>query len=116
MIHSALESHRLLVVEDEPLITLELQNLLEWESATIFAASCVSKALQLADAHVLSVGIIDIRLGQQEADPICEALDRRQVPFVFYTGNPDPLRDRWPAAPVIGKPVLDQERTRGGPG
>ena len=53
----------------------------------------------------LSAGIIDIRLGQQEADSVCEALNRRQVPFVFYTGNPDPLHDRWPAAPVIGKPA-----------
>jgi response regulator RpfG family c-di-GMP phosphodiesterase len=106
MIHSALESHRLLIVEDEPLITIELQNLLEWESATVFAASCVSNALRLADAQALSAGIVDIRLGQQEADPICEVLDRRQIPFAFYTGNPDPLRERWPAAPVIGKPAM----------
>lgn len=37
--------------------------------------------------------------------PLSSALRQRQVPFVFYTGNPDPLHDRWPTAPVIGKPA-----------
>ena len=104
VIHPAFLGERLLIAEDEPLITIELEHLLEQEGATVFSAACVSKALQLADVPALSAGIIDIRLGAEKADPVCEALDRRQVPFVLYTGNPETAQDRWPTAPVIGKP------------
>lgn len=105
MIHPAFLGERLLIAEDEPLITIELERLLEQEGATVFSAPCVSKALHLADVPALSAGIIDIRLGAEKADPVCEALDRRQVPFILYTGNPETAQDRWPTAPIIGKPA-----------
>lgn len=105
MLQPTFTGQRFLVVEDEPLITIELRRILEGEGAMVFAAHSISKALQQADVPALSAGIIDLRLGQQEADAVCEALERRQVPFVFYTGVPSAPYDRWPAAPVIGKPA-----------
>jgi hypothetical protein len=37
---------------------------------------------------------------------VCQALHRRKIPFLFYTGhaNADLLAD-WPQAPVVGKPA-----------
>jgi len=101
----AFVGQRILVAEDEPLITMELGRLLEEEGATVFAARSVSQAPRLVGTRALSAAVVDSRLGAEEADPLCEALGQRQVPFVFYTGQPDAPSARWPTAPVIGKPA-----------
>ena len=83
----ALARERLLVVEDEPLIALDIECLLEKEGAIVFSASSVSRAIRLVEMSSLSAGVVDFRLGEDDAEPVCEALAQRQVPFVFYTGQ-----------------------------
>jgi response regulator RpfG family c-di-GMP phosphodiesterase len=91
---------------------MALQRLLEEEGASIFTTRSVSQALQLVATRALSAAIVDIRLGAEEADPLCEALGQRHVPFLFYTGQPDTPSERWPAARVIETTNLRSNRQR----
>lgn len=105
MTYPAFVGERVLIAEDEPLISMELQALFEHEGATVFSTFKVSKAVQIVGKTSISAGLVDIRLGGEIADPVCEALDQRQVPFVFYTGAPETPQKRWPTVPIIGKPA-----------
>jgi DNA-binding response OmpR family regulator len=101
----ALARERFLVVEDEPLVALDLEGLLEEEGATVFPASSVSHAVRIVETSWLTAGVVDVCLGNDDAEPVCEALARRQVPFVFYTGQFEGVSQRWAASPVIIKPA-----------
>jgi len=104
----AFATQRFLVVEDEPLIAIALQHLLEQEGATVIQVHNVTRALQLVQTSPLSAGIIDIGLGDDNAGPICDALDRRRVPFIFFTGQSDAALHRWPFIPVVEKPAMPE--------
>lgn len=83
---TSLQGERFLIVEDRWLIAMELQRVLERESATVVQARNLPQALLYANDPALSAGIIDFRLGDDDAEPVCEALSRRNVPFIFFTG------------------------------
>src|SRR5262249_33290055 len=99
MSHRAFAGERVLVAEGEPLIALELNDLLEQEGATVLPVRSV-----LVASRCLSAGVVDVRLNDEDVDPLCQALSRDQVPFVFYTGMSG-THERWPAAPVVQKPA-----------
>src|SRR5215475_4584082 len=102
---ATLQGERLLVVEDEPLIALDLQATFEREGARVVRAHTMSEALRYADYAALSAGVLDFRVGSNDADPICEALTRRAVPFIFFTGLSGALPERWSATPIVPKPA-----------
>jgi DNA-binding response OmpR family regulator len=101
----ALEGERVLIVEDEPLIALDVRAVLEREGAAVFLAPTIPQALQCTNNPVLTAGVLDIQVGREDAEPVCEALCRRKVPFVFFTGFSARLVSRWPAAPFVMKPA-----------
>ena len=102
---SMLAYERFLVAEDDFFVSIDLQQLLENEGATVFPASSVTHALGRAQTRALSAAVIDIKPGAEDAEPVCDALSRRQVPFIFYTACPDWLAGRWTAAPFVSKPA-----------
>ena len=93
------------MVEDDPLISMDLREVLDDEGAMVFPASSVTQALHLAQTPALSAAVIDIKLRTENAEPVCDALSERQVPFIFYTACPDWLAGRWTAAPFVSKPA-----------
>jgi len=97
----------ILVVEDEPLIALEVSQALEIAGARVISAKAVAAALTLIDGQPLSAEVVDFRLGADGAEPAVKALKERGVPYVFYTGyHTDTAAAE---APVIGKPGSMQE-------
>lgn len=104
---TSLQGERLLIVEDRWLIAMELQRVLERESATVVQARNLPQALLYANDTALSAGIIDLRLGDDDAEPVCEALSRRNVPFIFFTGL-SLLPQRWAATPLVQEPAVSQ--------
>ena len=107
MLSSTLAYERFLVAEDDPIIAMDLQDVLEDEGAMVFPASSVTQALRLAQTPALSAAVIDIKLRTENAEPVCDALSQRQVPFIFYTACPDSASNRWSAAPLLIKPAPD---------
>jgi CheY-like chemotaxis protein len=93
----ALSGRSILVVEDEPLVALDLRRSLESAGAYVFAATKHPHALQLAGHPDLSAAVLDYRLGQEDTSAICCRLEQRGVPFMFYSRYDD-MHQLWPNA------------------
>ena len=110
---------RLLVVEDESLIALELcQGLMSLGWEIVGPAATVSEAMPLIDASdPVDAAVLDVNLGGSLVYPLAERLQSLGVPFVFCTGYQQ-LDDhrRFLSAPIVRKPVeithLDRELRR----
>jgi DNA-binding response OmpR family regulator len=103
-----LAGRRVLVVEDEALIAMELEVLLVQGGAIVLGpVPDIARALPLIERDRPEGAILDVNLNGQLSLPIAEALDERSIPFVVVTGysasqiGPPLLRD----APRVTKPV-----------
>lgn len=103
--HWTLAGRSILVVEDDPLVRLDVTSRLEAEGATVYGASQLEKALGLADRPDLSAGVLDFDLGSTNSSSVCWKLVSRRVPFVFYTGRIYSAFRQWPTIPVVLKPA-----------
>ena len=105
-----LAGHSILIVEDEPLIALEVHAAFRATGASIVSAANTREALRTISLPDLSAAVVDINLGGGDCSLVCKRLSERGIPFVFYTGDAraDILR-QWPAAPVLTK-LADKER------
>src|SRR5215469_596961 len=87
--HPRLAGARILVVEDEFIIALEIQANLEEAGATVVGpALTLQQALELAENESLSAAMLDLRLGRDSAAAVAQVLAERHIPFLFYTGQP----------------------------
>jgi DNA-binding NtrC family response regulator len=103
---SLLKGARVLVVEDDFLILMELEAILSEAGADIAGCRTVKDALALAERDGLAAAILDIRLGRETIAPVARELARRGIPFVFYTGQIDTsaMRAEWPDRRFVPKP------------
>jgi CheY-like chemotaxis protein len=76
----------ILVLEDEPLIALDICEALKGAGASVFVANCLRDAIALAEHPNLSGAILDFGLNDGDAGPVCERLTRRRIPFLLYSG------------------------------
>jgi DNA-binding response OmpR family regulator len=102
---------RILVVEDEFLIALQLQSVFEDEGAQVLGPySSLSEALKHAETDDISAASLDVNLGRDTAAPVASILARRHVPFVFYSvQTKDPSLAPWQHIRVIQKPASPHE-------
>jgi CheY-like chemotaxis protein len=78
---------RLLVVEDEPLIGLEVVASLQKAGAEALGpVGSSEQALAIIEKEPLNGALLDANLHGKPVDNIAAALTRRRVPFVFVTG------------------------------
>ncbi|GGO90418.1 response regulator [Stakelama pacifica] len=101
------EPHKILIVEDEPLIAMMLEDFLDMlGKQPAGSADTVAAALEQLSAGDFDAAILDVHLrGGEKAWPVAAALAERNIPFVLATGGSgemiDPaFRDR----PVLAKP------------
>ena len=102
---------RVLVVEDEALISMMLEDyLLEIGCRVVGTAARVEEALEMARVVSRDVAVLDVNLAGKVSYPVAEILRARNIPFLFATGYgtaglPVELR----GSPVLSKPfLLDQ--------
>jgi DNA-binding response OmpR family regulator len=76
----------ILVVEDEPIIAVDVVRELEAAGAAASVARTLRDALVKVEAADLSAGVLDHRLNDGDASQICSRLDARNIPFVIYSG------------------------------
>ena len=82
----ALAGLRILVVEDEPLVSMLIEDLLlDMGCVVIGPASTVAQALALAEQR-LDAALLDVNLGAEQVYPVADALAAADVPFAFITG------------------------------
>jgi DNA-binding response OmpR family regulator len=103
-----LDGARILVVEDDFLIGLELAAVLSDAGAEVVGPSQSVAAAMMTAEEPLSAAILDMRLGEETVAPVARLLAARHVPFLFYTGQSetDPLRCEWPECRILAKPAM----------
>jgi CheY-like chemotaxis protein len=102
---------RILIVEDEAVIALELAALLRDEGAEIVGiAQTVTSALDFVRLNHISCSLLDIYLHGETSYPVADALSERRLPFAFLTGYTDPIVPaRHRSRPVLKKPFIPME-------
>lgn len=87
MTHPQLAHKRVLVVEDDYLVAMDIVRALERAGAEVIGpAPAVEAALDALEQTAPDGAILDINLGGEMAFPVADALLARGVPFVFATG------------------------------
>ncbi|HEY7552779.1 MAG TPA: response regulator [Hyphomicrobiaceae bacterium] len=110
MSNGVLAGRSILIVEDEPLIALEVHAAFRAAGANIASAADAQEALRMINVPGLSAALVDINLGSGDCSAVCERLARQGIPFVFYTGEARPdILLKWPSAPVLTK-LADKQR------
>ena len=97
---------RILIVEDEPLIALNLEELLVDAGFEITAvAGKLEKALALIESGACDAAIVDANLAGVSASPLASALTARGLPFIVLSGySSEQLQGAFPGALFLQKP------------
>lgn len=99
---------RVLIVEDDPLIALDLAAIVE-EAGHEVVSVCASRRAGLAEAaRDIDFALLDVDLADGKSFPVAEVLWARCIPFAFVSGS---LRSEVPAilgdVPFIPKPYAE---------
>ena len=89
---------RLLVVEDDAILLMELEEVLHDAGAEIVGrCRTVQDALAVVEGGRVSAAVLDVRLGNETVAPVARKLGRCGTPFLFYTGQVgnDPALEEW---------------------
>src|ERR1700710_1124273 len=87
-----LDGVRVLVVDDEILIALDIEaTFLEAGAEAVILCLTLSEALSAAAAENLSVATLDVRLGRETSEAVAALLYERGIPFIFYSGQSLPV-------------------------
>jgi CheY-like chemotaxis protein len=103
---SSLEGLRVLVAEDEALVSILIEDMLvELGCSAVRPAANVPTALAIARSGDIDGAILDVNLGGESIDPVAQELLAREVPFLFVTGyGAAGIPDRFAGTPVLQKP------------
>ncbi len=92
------------MVEDEPLIGMNIRTALEDAGATVTATTTVRHALLLVEHDGLSGAIMDHALADGDSTELCVRLKARGIPYVSFSGF-DAVKGADPDSPWVGKPA-----------
>jgi two-component sensor histidine kinase len=103
----AMGGNRILVVEDEPLVAMNLStSLAELGFHVVGPYSTLAKAAAAAAETEVDAALLDVNLSGKVVYPVAEILASKNVPFAFITGyGTAALPDKYANAPVLQKPI-----------
>ena len=96
---------RILVVDDEPLISALTEDWLsELGHVVVGPAHDLAGALRLVETD-LDAAIVDVALGKDKSYPLADALSARGVPFALASGyGKEGIEPRYRSRSTLGKP------------
>lgn len=102
---------RVLLVEDEPLVALDIKSQLIALGCTVAGpAATPERALALVEAGNLDAALVDGNLGGRPVDAVIRALADRGIPFAFVTGyGREALPAAFQDAPLLAKPFAPDQ-------
>jgi len=112
--HTQLAGEHVLVVEDEVLVSLELESILEEAGAAVELCRSTPAALDRLKTTPITSAILDVRLGSETVTPVAHRLAECGIPFMFYTGQSrsDPVLAEWPEHRIVTKPAASASIVR----
>ena len=108
---SALDGRSVLVVEDEPLIGIDVCATLEAVGATTLCLTSLARALQALQMQRFDAAILDYRLPDGFSTDLCAELDKRNIPYIIHTGYGE-IEGACSEATIIEKPANPVEIVR----
>ncbi len=89
---ATLQSPRIMIVEDQALIAMDLEASLHEHGAEVACIATTSaQALAALDRTTIDAAVLDYSLGEETSLDIADELELRGIPFVFATGHGDDL-------------------------
>lgn len=106
-----MHSPRVLVADDDPIIAMEIAQILTDDGCEVVASpGTVPAALAIVRSEKLDLALLDISLGAQPMEPVASALTRRDIPFAVVTAYPPrSLPAIMRGHPVVQKPFAARE-------
>ena len=83
-----LQGRSILIVEDNPIIVMDLTLALEHTGAQLTTTNTLKHAILLAEHDGLSAAILDHALGDGDSSHLCNRLTERGIPYMIYSGYP----------------------------
>jgi DNA-binding response OmpR family regulator len=82
----SLDGRSILIVEDEPLIVMDITQSFDGTGAALTTTNKLRHALTLAEHDGLSGAILDHALGNDDSSLLYARLKERGIPFIIYSG------------------------------
>ena len=100
------ERRSVLIVEDEPLISMMLEDFIDsLGHAVAGTAESVKEALARIEKGGFDVAIVDVHLKGEKVWPVVDRLAEAGIPFILATGGHiEPPPAAYADAPVLTKP------------
>jgi DNA-binding response OmpR family regulator len=102
----SLEGHSILIVEDEPLIVMDITQEFEATGAALTTTNTLKHAVILVEHDGLSGAILDHALPDGDSSLLCARLKERGIPFLMYSGL-NTVAGACAGAPRIAKPAAE---------
>jgi DNA-binding response OmpR family regulator len=98
---------RVLIVEDEVLIGLDLADQLSDAGfAVVGIATSTAEGMSLFSSEGCDIALLDVNLGTESSAPLAHELVARQVPFIAVTGySADQCPPEFKGTPLLVKPI-----------
>ena len=106
--NAILVGQRILAVEDEFMVLLEIDTVLSNAGAAVVRCATIAHALQAIDTETCNAAILDVRVGRESIAAVARKLSERGIPFLFYTGQvpSESTITQWPNVQIVSKPAL----------
>jgi CheY-like chemotaxis protein len=106
-----LEGKRILIVEDEALVAMEIEMFLEAAGGLVAGPVAESaQALDLLKRERPDAAILDLNLDGEQPTALAQALVQLRVPFVIVTGYfRTPSEPPFQRAPRLRKPATEED-------
>jgi DNA-binding response OmpR family regulator len=98
-----LKGASILLVEDEPLIVMEIATALEDVGAHLTTTDTLEHARIFVEHDGLSAAVLDHELADGDSSTLCERLTDRGIPFLMYCAQ-RPTEGPGATAPYLMKP------------
>jgi DNA-binding NarL/FixJ family response regulator len=106
-----LRGRQILVVEDEPLVSMMIEDVLVEAGGNIIGpAATAEEALKLLDGADVECAVLDIKLMNGSSRSVAEALAGRGIRFIVVTGiDEKQVPSEYNGAPVVQKVFAPHE-------
>ncbi|MCO5064782.1 MAG: response regulator [Rhizobiaceae bacterium] len=111
MASKSLAGARIIVLEDEPLIALEVEDLCRENGADFVMTYSVFEEAETALQERFDLAVVDLILRGKSALPLADQLRASSTPIVFTTGGDadGQLALLFPDAPLVRKPYTGSD-------
>jgi DNA-binding response OmpR family regulator len=104
-------SRRILIVEDDPIIALDLARTVRAAGMSVVGIAATTHAAQkLLHDNVIDAAVLDVRLETGDTLDFAKQLQAQNIPYLFQTSDPDLIAGYFSPPPIVlAKPFAPEK-------